>query len=136
MKIKTENIFQITELEVPVSKVYKTLLDSKRHTAFSGMATHIDGRVGGAFNTFDGAATGSILELVKDRRIVLSWRHRDFPEGLHTIIHIDLEKTESGVRLNFNHIGVPEASCGWLTESWRKTYWNRLKEFLEEEVLH
>lgn len=136
MKIKTDNIFQITEVEVSPSKVYKALLDEETHSAFTGMEVEMNPKVGGLFSAFDGDASGIVLDLVKDKRIVLSWRHTDFPEGVYSIVHIDLEKTNEGVRINFNHIGVPEALCGLLTESWRKVYWSRLKDYLEERVLH
>jgi hypothetical protein len=52
------------------------------------------------------------------------------------VVHIDLEPTEKGTRVNFNHIGVPEESSGWLTEAWKRVYWNRLKDFLDEKVPH
>jgi len=111
-------------------------MDEKSHSLFTGMAAKIDGVVGGEFEVMDGTARGYFLNLSKDKRIVQAWTHNQFDPGIFTIVSIDLEKTEKGTRINFNHIGVPEDSSGWLTENWKKVYWNRLKEFLEEKVLH
>jgi activator of HSP90 ATPase len=136
MKLKTDNIFQITELEAVPSRVYQALMNSQEHAAFTGMEVTIDPQVGGVFETFDHEASGMFLDLEKDKRIVQSWRHTEFPAGFYSVVHIDLEPTEKGTRVNFNHIGVPEESSGWLTEAWKKVYWNRLKDFLDEKVLH
>ncbi|MFN8698657.1 MAG: hypothetical protein ACK5XQ_04960 [Flavobacteriales bacterium] len=53
MKLKTDNIFQITELEAVPSQVYQALMNGQEHAAFTGMEVAIDPQVGGAFETFD-----------------------------------------------------------------------------------
>lgn len=136
MKLKTDNIFQITELEVTPAKVYQTLMDARLHSTFTGMETTIDPVKGGHFTGFDGDASGYFLDLAKNKRIVQAWRHSEFPEGFFSVVHVDLEKTDKGTRINFNHIGVPEDSSGWLTDAWRKVYWNRLQEYFGENVVH
>lgn len=136
MKIKTDNIFQITELEASASEVYKALVDEKLHAKFTGMKAHIDAKVGGHFDTTDGESFGFFVHLLENKKIVQAWTHRQFEPGTYTIVDIDLEETETGTRINFNHIGVPEQHSGWLTEGWKRIYWNPLKEFLDEKVTH
>lgn len=135
MKIKTDNIFQITEIEASPSKVYKALIDEKLHAKFTGMTAELNPEVGGQFNTTDGESFGFFVHLEPNRKIVQAWSHRQFAPGTFTVVDIDLEKTETGTRLNFNHLAVPEEHSGWLTEGWKRIYWNPLKEFLEEKVL-
>jgi activator of HSP90 ATPase len=136
MKIKTDNIFQITEVDATPARVYETWLDEQTHSAFTELSSRMEASVGGLCEMFDGEAKGRFLDLERNRRIVLAWRHREFPVGIYSVVHIDLERTDKGTRINFNHIGVPEDSSGWLTEAWKKIYWNRLKNYLEESVLH
>lgn len=138
MKIKTDNIFQVTEIDADIPSVYEALMDEKVRTAFTGMAASIDRQVGGRFATWDGAATGITLYLKPNERIVQAWTHRDFAPGVYTTVVVDLEKPESGsgTRINFNHLGVPEEHAGWLTESWKKMIWIPLKEYLESKVPH
>lgn len=136
MKLKTDNIFQITELEASPADVYKALMDEKLHAKFTGMTAKIDGRVGGEFETTDGDSSGYFLYLEKNKRIVQAWTHKEFDPGFYSTVYLDLEKIEKGTRLNFNHIGVPDEHVGWLTEGWKKIYWEPLKDFLEEKVLH
>ncbi|MDH5296478.1 MAG: SRPBCC domain-containing protein [Nitrospirota bacterium] len=135
MKIKTDNIFHVVELDASISEVYKALIDEKLHAKFTGMTAKIDPVVGGHFETTDGESFGFILHLAKNKKIVQAWSHKSFPAGYYSIVDIDLEKTDGGTRINFNHIGVPEDKSGWLTEGWKRIYWIPLKSFLEEKVL-
>lgn len=136
MKLRTDNIFQITEVEASPAEVYKALMDEAIHARFTGMKAKIQPKVGGAFSATDGDSSGLILFLEPDKRIVQAWTHVEFEKGFYTTVYIDLETIEKGTRINFNHIGVPEEHSGWLTEGWKKIYWEPLKEFLEEKVLH
>ncbi|MDZ4822612.1 MAG: SRPBCC domain-containing protein [Flavobacteriales bacterium] len=135
MKLKTDNIFQVVELEASPSDVFQALMDEKLHSCFTAMDARIDNREGGVFRTCANQNFGYTLFTETDKRIVQAWSHKDFPEGFFSTVFIDLEKTEHGTRLNLNHIGVPEEACGWLTEGWKKAYWEPLKEFLHDKAL-
>jgi activator of HSP90 ATPase len=76
-----------------------------------------------------------MLHFKTNTRIVQAWRHDDFPEGLYSIVVMDLETTESGSRISFNQTGVPEEASGWLTEAWKKDFWVPISEHLNDQVL-
>jgi len=132
MKLKTDNIFQVIEINSTPEKVYEALTNEKLHAEFTGMSAHIENKVGGVFEVTDGESFGYTVNLVPNQRIVQAWSHKSFSEGFFSTVHIDLEKTPEGVRLNFNHLGVPEEHSGWLTEGWKRIYWEPLKQFLEK----
>lgn len=132
MKLKTDNIFQVIEINSTPEKVYEALTNEKLHAEFTGMSAHIESKVGGVFEVTDGESFGYTVNLVPNQRIVQAWSHKSFSEGFFSTVHIDLEKTPEGVRLNFNHLGVPEEHSGWLTEGWKRIYWEPLKQFLEK----
>ncbi len=134
MKIQTENIFQVIELKANPTDIYKIFLDESDHTAFTGMKAEINPTVGGAFNACNGRTVGTILELVKNKRIVVAWQHKKFPKHHFSIVDIDIEKSEIGCRIKFNHIGVPSSCDGWLTDNWMKTYWQPLREYVGNTV--
>jgi activator of HSP90 ATPase len=136
MKLKTDNIFQVVELDCQPAEVYKALTDEKLHAKFTDMKAKIDCRVGGQFNTTDGESFGYVVFLEQDKTLVMAWSHKSFTPGFFTTVHIDLEPFEGGTRLNFNHIGVPEEHSGWLTEGWKRIYWDPLKEFIVDKVAH
>ena len=60
--------------------IYETIMDSKKHAKLSGSCTTVSRRVGGAFKV-GRDLEGKNLKLVKDRRIVQSWRATDWPKG-------------------------------------------------------
>ncbi len=135
MKIKTDNIFQVIELENTVSEVYKALTDASLLSRLTGMTAQMDTHEGGRFHAWNNKSHGFIMRLVENTRIVQSWRHDDFVDGFYSIVIFDLEPTESGSRVSFNHIGVPEDSAGWLTETWKRDFWVPLSEHLSDKVL-
>jgi len=134
MKICTENILEVIQLPATCAEVYNTFIDEKKHAEFTEMASSISPVVGGEFTACDGRAIGTILQLSKNKRIVVAWTHKRFPKHHFTIVDIKLEATVSGCRINFNHIGVPQSCDGWMTETWQKTYWSKLREYMSAHV--
>ena len=131
MKLKTDNIFQVIEIKSTPAKVYEALTVESVHAEFTGMSASIVNAVGGAFEVTDGESFGYVVYLQENKTIVKAWSHKSFIDGFFTIVHIDLEETPEGTRINFNHLGVPEEHSGWLTEGWKRIYWEPLKAYLE-----
>ncbi|MBI4426822.1 MAG: SRPBCC domain-containing protein [Candidatus Kerfeldbacteria bacterium] len=73
-------------------QVYELLMDEKQHASFSGGEASISQKVGGAFSTFDGWASGKNVELIPDKKIVQTWRADDWPAGHYSTITIKLLK--------------------------------------------
>ncbi len=133
MKIKTENIFQVIDLDIKPSQVYNAIIDEKLHSEFTGEIALIEPFEGGKFNTFANRSSGYFLKLVPNKKVVLAWRHENFPENIFSIVDIELQKTPLGTRINFNHIAVPEDFDGFLTEGWKKNYWIPLRKYLQKK---
>lgn len=134
--LRTANIFQVVQIKARPSDVYNLLLDQQKHAAFTQKSATIDPVEGGEFAFCNNGHKGYFLRLIKHKRIVLAWTHRKLPRNHFTTVDIRLEKTENGgTRLSLNHLGVPESHDGWLTDAWRKTYWEPLENYVEEEAL-
>lgn len=132
MKLKTDNIFQIIEINAPVDEVYAALMEEKKHAEFTGMSAKLDGVVGGKFELTDGESFGFNVFIEKNKTIVQAWSHKSFQEGFFSTVHIDLVDNNGTTVLNFNHLAVPEEHSGWLTEGWKRIYWEPLKAYLEK----
>jgi activator of HSP90 ATPase len=128
MKIKTDNIFQVIELDVDVIQAYNTLLNADLLSKFTGMKAELEGSIGGQFTGWDNKCHGFYIYLETGKRIVQSWTHTAFPIGQFSTVLLDFEETEHGCRISFNHIGVPEQDAGWLTETWRHDFWTPFQE--------
>lgn len=133
MQIKSDNIFQVVELDATPSEVYQAFMDSEKHREFTRMRASIQEEEGGSFETCNKRVFGFTTKLIKNKKIVQAWSHKSFPSHQFSVIDIELEKTKKGTRVNFNHIGVPDVCAGWLTEMWRKTYWLPLENYFNKK---
>ncbi len=112
-------------------ELYELLMDAKKHAAFTGGAAKISRRVGGAFSVFDGYAVGKNIELVKDERIVQSWRASDWKEGVWSTVTFVLAPIRGGCQLTFTQTGVPPEAVAGIRQGWKDFYWIPMKEMLE-----
>src|SRR2546428_4804873 len=95
--------------------IYETIMDSKKHTKLAGSRTTVSQRVGGAFRV-GRDLEGTSLRLVKDKKIVQSWRETDWPKGLYSRATFSLKRANGGTRVTFRPAGVPHGKYGSLKE--------------------
>ena len=107
--------------------IYETIMDSKKHTKLSGSRTTVSRRVGGAFRV-GRDIEGMNLKLVKDKKIVQSWRETDWPKGLYSRATFSLKRANGGTRVTFRQSGVPDGKYGSIKEGWIAYYWEPLKK--------
>jgi activator of HSP90 ATPase len=130
MNIKTKTIKQSTTFKALPHRIYEMLMDSKQHAKFSGAKASISRKVGGKFTAYDGWIHGKNLELVKDKKIVQSWRGADWPAKCWSTVTYKLSKSGSGTKLNFTHSGVPADKYNDIKSGWKEHYWEKMKAVL------
>jgi activator of HSP90 ATPase len=108
------------------------LMDSRKHSKFTGAKASISRKVGGKFSAYGKYIQGINLELVPARRIVQSWRGSDWPKGHHSKVTFSLKKVENGTRLTIRQSGLPEKYYKDINQGWRDFYWKPMKEMLEK----
>jgi len=127
----TKTIRQTVTFDAPPQAVFDALMDSKRHSAFTGDAAKIERRVGGSISAFGGWATGRILRLEKDKVLVHTWRTKDFAKGdKDSRVMFHVSKKGSGTRLMFVHSDVPDDQAEDIAKGWIDFYWEPLKAYL------
>ncbi len=77
--MKTKTPHQTIAFKASPHEVYEALMDSKKHTDFTDSKAVMSRDIGGKFTVFDGWASGENVELVKDKKIVQTWRSADWP---------------------------------------------------------
>lgn len=128
----TKTIRQTVYFDAPPHKVFEALMDSKKHAAFTGDTAKINPRVGGAFSTFGGWATGKTTRLEKDKIIVQSWRTSDFAqEDPDSKVMFHFSKKGNGTRLVFVQSNVRDDQAEDLKQGWIDFYWDPLKKYLK-----
>ena len=123
----TKTIRQSATVNATPHEVYEAILDSRKHSKFTGDKAVISRKVGGGHSAFGGYATGKNMELVPDAKIVQSWRASDWPEGAMSQVTYALAAVPAGTRLTFTHSGVPEAEAESIKGGWIEHYWTPLK---------
>lgn len=131
--VTTKTIEQTVTFEASPHDVYEALMDSDKHSQFTGAMASISREVGGSFTAYDGALSGTNLELVPDVKIVQSWRGSDdgWPADHYSTATFSLEAIDGGTRLTFVQTGVPEQSFEGISQGWQTYYWPKMKQMLE-----
>ena len=68
--MKTKSIKQSVTIKASPKEIYDALMDSKKHSKFTGGKANISNKVGGKFTAYDEYCFGTNLELVPNKKIV------------------------------------------------------------------
>jgi activator of HSP90 ATPase len=126
--IESGGIFQ----DATPAQLYEFFMDSKKHTASTGMPAKISPKVGGKWSAFGGMILGKTLALVPNRMIVQAWRSSQWKKGdPDSILVVRFEKSASGgATVALTHVGVPEHDHDGVTQGWVKYYWDPWRAYL------
>lgn len=129
-KTKTKDIRQSVTFKATPHEIYEMLMDSKKHSDFSGQGARISRKVGGKFTAFDGWAEGKNLRLVQDKLIVQLWRADDWPKGHYSTVTFKISKSGNGAKLEFTQVGVPAQFHRDISGGWKEFYWESMKRMI------
>jgi|SRR3989344_2558280 len=128
--MKTKTIRQVINFKASPNAIYKALMDSKEHAAFTGYSAKISKKVGGKFTASGDYIHGKNLELIPGKKIVQEWYASDWAKGSASKVTFKLTKTKIGTKLVFIHEGVPDKFAKDIASGWKEYYWEPLKEYL------
>jgi activator of HSP90 ATPase len=133
--MKTKDIKQEEHFDASPAEIYDALMDSKKHTQFTGDTAKIENKVGGNFTAFSGYASGKNLELIQDKKIVQSWHaeEENWPDDYFSKITFELKPDKGGTLLNFTHEGVPVENADSIADGWVTYYWEPLREMVKKK---
>src|SRR3990167_9059660 len=127
----TKTIDQIVYFSASPHEVFESLMDEKKHAAFTNARAKIDRKIGGEFSVWDGYATGKNKELVKDKLIIQTWRASDWPERVESIVKFEISKEDNKTKLAFTQTGVPLEFAKDVASGWQDFYWRPLKDYFD-----
>ena len=131
-----KNIKQRITIQATPGRVYEALMDSKKHSAFTGAKAVISRKVGGKFSAYGPYIHGVNVELIKGKRIVQAWRGSDWQKGEYSIATFDLKPAPGGkTQVVFTQTGVPDEHHKGIVQGWKDFYWTKLKSYLAPPVL-
>ncbi len=128
ISMKTKTIKQTVIFKASPHEVYEALMDSKKHSTFTGDKADIGKKVGDKFTAYGDYIEGENMELIPSKKIVQKWRAIDWPEGYYSKVTFLLKNIKEGTQLNFIHEGVPEEHYEDIKQGWIDHYWDKMKE--------
>jgi len=131
----TRTVMHDVTFNAAPSEVFEALMDSAKHSVFTGAPALIDRRLGGAFALYGGQLTGKTLELKLNERIVQQWHAKDWPEGHYSRVIYDLTPLDGGrqTQLSLTHTGVPAGAFDEINQGWRQYYWSKMAPYFREQ---
>ena len=123
-------IKQVVNFDASPHEVFELLMDSKKHAAFTGSKAKISRKINGKIYAYDGYIEGKNLEIVKDRKIVQSWRGSDWDKGIFSKAEFKLERNGKGCKLTFTQTYVPDEAYADIRQGWIEHYWTPMKEYI------
>ncbi len=129
-----KEIIQHIQFKAKASQLYDLLLDSKKHSAFTGAKAVISKKIGGKYTAYDGYIEGENLELLPGIKIVQTWRAMEehWPEEVYSLVEFVFIENEKGTLLNFKHTEIPSKVKSDFATGWIEHYWEPMKAFLKE----
>ncbi len=118
-------------VEAAADRIYAALMNAAEHAEFTGLPAEIGRAEGEAFALFGGRVVGRHLELVPNRRIVQAWRATHWPDGVYTVVRLELHGEGARTRVVLDHDAVPEAFAALVDRHWQTRYWEVLPQYLE-----
>ena len=110
-------------------KIYDAWLNSKEHTAMTGGKAKASSKVGDSHSAWDGYIKGKNLHLVKNKRILQSWRSTQFPKNHpDSFLLINLEEVDKGTKVTLVHSEIPEGQGASYKGGWKEHYFIPMKK--------
>lgn len=124
---------QTRTFKASAKDVYDALMDSKKHSKFTGAPANISTKVGGKFSAHGGYCFGENLELKPGKKIVQTWTASDWPEGHYSRTTYSLASAGKGkTKLSFTQSGIPSDQYDGVKQGWIDYYWEPMAKMLEK----
>lgn len=129
--MKNSIIKQTATIPASPQEVYDAIMNSSKHSKFTGEKAVIGKKVGNTYSTYGGYITGENLELIPGKKIVQTWVAMEdkWPEGHVSKITFKFSAKGKGTLITFVHEDVPEVIARNFVSGWKDFYWTPLKKY-------
>lgn len=92
VKLDTTTINSSQKFQCKAQEFYDAMTRLELVTAFTRDKVQLDPVKGGKFVLFGGNISGTFEELVPGKKIVQRWRYKQWPEGHHSVVTLNIEE--------------------------------------------
>jgi uncharacterized protein YndB with AHSA1/START domain len=134
----TDQVVVERRVSVPPEVVFAFFRDPARWTSWQGTEAEINLEPGGVWRvnvTGEGFASGRVVEVVENRRVVFTWGWEQgppVPPG-SSIVAIDLLPDGEGTLIRLTHSGLPRGQLDIHRHGWEH-YVSRLADVAEDRA--
>ncbi|MDP3970895.1 MAG: SRPBCC domain-containing protein [bacterium] len=122
---------KITISAIP-EQIYSAWLSSDGHSKMTGATAEISDKIGDIFTAWDGYIAGENLELIKNKKIVQSWRTSEFADDdLDSKLTITLKEVNGGTELTLEHSDTPPDQEDAYRSGWQENYFDPMQDFFQ-----
>lgn len=129
--LNTTTLSDTTELRTSADQLFETFTDPGRIAAFTRAPPKVfeGAKQGGKFALFDGNVTGEYLELSPPKKIVQSWRLKEWPADHYSKLSIEFDQNDVDhvTLMRVNWTGVPVGQEEVTKRNWQEYYVNSIK---------
>lgn len=120
---------QVTEnFQCRANEIYDAWTKPEMVTAFTRGPCKLEANKGGIFELFGGNIHGKFEELIPNKKIVQSWRYKQWPSGHFSNVVIEFDEKGDHTELKITQTGVPESEKDTTLKNWRGYYINSIKQ--------
>jgi uncharacterized protein YndB with AHSA1/START domain len=124
-------IRQSVVLPASAEKLFEMYINPLTHQAITGVSVEIGDKRGSKFKAFNGALTGTILEVIKPKLIIQSWRSTNFmTEDPDSTLILSFTSEGDKGRIDLIHLDVPNQDYDGVNQGWEKYYWTPWRTYL------
>jgi activator of HSP90 ATPase len=125
-------IFKTVVLPAPADELYRMYMDAEVHGAFTGAPAKISDEPGSSFEAFGGLLKGTMLQVVKPRLIVQSWRSVNFAaDDPDSTLIISFTPEDGDGRIDLVHVDVPDCDLQGVIGGWESRYFSPWLTYLQ-----
>ncbi|XP_012586941.1 PREDICTED: activator of 90 kDa heat shock protein ATPase homolog 2 isoform X2 [Condylura cristata] len=127
----------MTELfDTAVEQLYRIFTMKDLVQKFSKSPAVVEAEKGGKFQMFHGNITGEYVELLTNKKIVMKWRCRNWPEEHYATVALDFLPTPGQTELQLDCKGVPVCKEENMKFCWQKQHFEEIKSLLQLTTLN
>ncbi|KAE8586099.1 hypothetical protein XENTR_v10021550 [Xenopus tropicalis] len=109
-------------------ELYRVLTRQELVQGFTHAPASLTADKGGKFQLLGGNVSGEFLELEPEKKIVMSWRFKSWPQGHHASITLTFTDKGGETELQMEARGVPQGEEDRTKEGWKRYYFDGIKQ--------
>uniref|UniRef100_A0A2M4ANB2 Putative activator of 90 kDa heat shock protein atpase log 1 n=1 Tax=Anopheles triannulatus TaxID=58253 RepID=A0A2M4ANB2_9DIPT len=126
-KMDLKTLQTVEKFQCRANELYDALTREDMVTAFTRGYVKQELFKGGDFVYFGGNISGKYQELEPNKKIVQTWRYKQWPSGHYSTVTMELKEQEDHTELHLTQTMIPAAEYEMTRQNWQRYYWDSIR---------